>query len=467
MAAGRGQFLLSLRKGLENIQSGRHGENSRGHQKKKPARDDCSRRLPPNIILKIFSFLDASSLLSVSFVNRLFHQLANNKLPPEIILKVFSFLDALSLFSVSFVNHLFHQLANDNVMWFKLYSREVGWRKWSPTPCGVPDPTSTDVQDVQDVPAAVWKKLLFSKMGCQKDAIWRSRLRRKNLHTGMPEQTEQVLRSLHVVWEITLTLKMGKERVYEQSKTFFFNSAVTVCWSGGVWPKIYNVYSVQLHGVLGLPTTRPTKPRWRSLISKTVLSKMKWRYNGTDSLVMLIQFDEGITVGVWRGTRIIAFIMTTLHFHRLVEKSVLGSLFWYAAEKLSGEFVRLHPVRLGTPQKLTPVSEKISFPWKAGDLQGDIKNCCMVTVTVLDDAQSPVWCISSSAPLLPSTYSQVCETYDGEHSMLTIHNANGKLWVTLVWMQDLQLYFLIDLNVRLRVSKSATRPHRRSGAPLN
>lgn len=43
------------------------------------------------------------------------------------------------------------------------------------------------------------------------------------------------------------------------------------------------------------------RPQWRSLISKTVVRKRgKWRYIGTDKLVKLMQFDEGITVGVWR-----------------------------------------------------------------------------------------------------------------------------------------------------------------------
>lgn len=36
-------------------------------------------RLPPEIILKIFKYLDAASLFCVGFVNRQFHELANNK----------------------------------------------------------------------------------------------------------------------------------------------------------------------------------------------------------------------------------------------------------------------------------------------------------------------------------------------------------------------------------------------------
>lgn len=91
----------------------------------------------------------------------------------------------------------------------------------------------------------------------------------------------------------------------------------------------------------------------------------------------------------------------------------------------------------------------------------------MITVSVLDEAQRPVWCISSAVPLLPGRSSEVCEIYDSEQSTLRFHNANGKLRVNLVWMPDLQLYFLINLTIRIRVGKVATHPQRRSGAPLN
>ncbi|GAA6075285.1 F-box only protein 15, partial [Tachysurus ichikawai] len=327
MATGRGRFLLSLSQGLERTQPCRHEGNSRGSKKKKPAgggrsrRGRCENTKPAPLLLPVVYCPAPSWSLPASFSSENYFK----RLPPEIILKIFSYLDAASLFSVGFVNQQFHELANDNVIWYELYSFEMGRRKRRPRLCGMPDSVSTDVQDV---PAAVWKKLLFSEMGCHKDAVWKKQLRNVNLNTGMPEQTEQVLRSLRVVWEITLTFKRGKQRVYEQSRSFSSDSSVTVCWSTGVWPRIHHVYSMELHGVLSSPSSKTAKPPWRSLISKTVVSRiLRWKYIGTDSLVKLVQFDGGITVGIWRGTWIIAFIMATLHFHRLVERSVLGSLF--------------------------------------------------------------------------------------------------------------------------------------------
>lgn len=187
-----------------------------------------------------------------------------------------------------------------SMMWYELYSCEIGRKKWKPRLFETLDSVSADVQDV---PAATWKKMLFSEMGYHEDAVWKKHLRHMNLKTGMPAQTEQVLRSdtflvlslrwrvlfrhglgkrerdksvkyssvcvlflcgvccrsLRVVWEITLTRRSGKYRVYEQSQAFFSTSSVTVCWSGGVWPLIHHVLSVQLHGVLRSPTAIPAK----------------------------------------------------------------------------------------------------------------------------------------------------------------------------------------------------------------
>ncbi|KAI5623693.1 F-box protein 15 [Silurus asotus] len=466
MATGRGQFLLSLRQGFERIQPGRHEELLGGSRRKSPTCEGNSSRR------------------------------RRRRLPPEIILKIFSYLDAASLFSVGFVSRQFHDLANDNVIWYELYACEMSRKKQKPRLCETPDSESPAVQDV---PAAVWKKLLFREMGWRRDTVWKKDLRHVNLNTGMPEHTEQVLRNLNVVWEITLTLKGGRRCVYKRSQAFFSDSSVSVCWSYGTWPKIHRVYSVELYGVLDSSTTLLSKPQWRSLISKTLLSRTeKWRCIGTDSLVKLMQFDEGITVGIWRGTWVIAFIMATLHFHRLVERSVLGSLFCpYRAEEIiplhpevpqgsgvhgytvlvllhnsvrrimqcrfspvlctrdefcSG-YVQLRPLNAGMSEKHAAVSGKISFPWRAGELHGDVKNCCMMTVSVLDTSQRPVWCICSSSALLLNRSRRLNETYDGEQFTLRYRDSDGKLNMTLVCMQDLQLYFLIGLHIWIRAEK--------------
>lgn len=79
-----------------------------------------------------------------------------------------------------------------SVMWYELYTCEMGKRKWRSRLCDRPDSNRVDLQDV---PARVWKKLLLSEMRCHDHMVWKKELRYVNLHTGMPELTEQVLRS--------------------------------------------------------------------------------------------------------------------------------------------------------------------------------------------------------------------------------------------------------------------------------
>lgn len=81
------------------------------------------------------------------------------------------------------------------------------------------------------------------------------------------------------------------------------------------------------------------------------------------------------------------------------------------------------------------------------------QDCCMMTVSVLDAAQRPVWCISSSVSLVLGRSNVVCETYDGEQFVLWYNGPDGKLKMTLVWMQDLEMYFLINLHIWIRVEK--------------
>lgn len=43
-----------------------------------------------------------------------------------------------------------------------------------------------------------------------------------------------------------------------------------------------------------------------------------------------------------------------------------------SSDKHCSEFMQLRPIVAGASQKHTPISDKISFPWRAGELQGDI-----------------------------------------------------------------------------------------------
>ncbi|XP_036453678.1 LOW QUALITY PROTEIN: F-box only protein 15 [Colossoma macropomum] len=491
MAAGRGQFFLSLMQGLQQARPGGLRDRKKKHAGSARAGRQRSENTRPAELPVPHPPPATSSSTSRPSSLPTFHRLHATcllqlrKLPPEIILKIFSYLDADSLLCVTFVNRQFHKLANDNAIWYELYAHEIERKRWRPRLAVQPESPA----GVQDMPPGFWKRLIFREMGCPKDTSWKKELRHINPYTGMPAQTQQLLGSLRVSWEITLTQKGGQESVYKQNHNFFSDSSVTVCWSNGVWPRIRQVSTLQLHGVIRPFTSTTTdKPQWRSLISKTDVCRMeRWKFIGTDKLVKLLQFDEGITVGIWRGTWTIAFIMANLHFHKLVERSLLGSLSCpyrppevtlyddvdpdydpqgytvlivlhnsvrrimhrrYSPLLCSRDSVHDGFAQFRLTSEHTPVLGRISFPWMAErGLQGDIKNCCMMTVTVLDESQRPLWCLSSAGSLLLSTY-------NNEEFVLLLHDdAKGRVRMSFAWMQDMQQYFLIGLHVRISITK--------------
>uniref|UniRef100_A0A8C1WMC7 Zgc:161973 n=1 Tax=Cyprinus carpio TaxID=7962 RepID=A0A8C1WMC7_CYPCA len=480
MATGLVEFLLSLRRGLvkgEQNSPARGGPRVGEFARARRRRDDTSTPTPlqrePCKTRPAFELCAKGS-----------HGNYMERLPSEIILKIFSFLDASSLFNISFVNKRFHDLANSNALWSVLYASEIEKKMWRPPVSMIKEAVSSTV--VEEKPAGYWKKLLLREMAGYKDTMWKTELKHMNPHTGMPALTEHVLRRLDIQWEITLTNRHGRESVYKQTHTFFEDSSVTVCWSQGAWPHMCTLNSLQLHGIMCPASPSPgDKPRWRSLIRKTALQRTgHWLFFGADRLVKVLQFDKGIIIGLWRGNWKIAFIMVNLHFHKLIERSLLGSRYCPYIPADDNEVdpdcsrhgytlhIVLHnPVRQIMCQRFSPlytrrvmpqrelvqliaidfanVSEhmpvaKISLPWQAEGLKGEVERCCMMTLTVLDEAQRPFWCVSSTVKMY-SRQRVLDLEYEGEQFIVLHEDAEGKVKMTFVWMEEVQHYFLVQL----------------------
>ncbi|XP_073732250.1 F-box only protein 15 isoform X2 [Misgurnus anguillicaudatus] len=415
------------------------------------------------------------------------------RLPVEVIVKILAFLDASSLFNISFVSKRFNDLANSNALWCVLYACEIEKKKWRPRMCVATHAVSTT--GVPEKPEGYWKKLLLKEMAGYRDTMWKSELRHMNPHTGMPALTEQVLRRLNIRWEITLTKKDGREFVFEQTRMFYEDSSVTVCWKGINFPHIFRVNSIQLHGVMGpsLPTSG-NWPRWRSLICKALMKRtVQWTFLGVDRHVKLLHFGDGIIVGIWRGNWKIAFIMVSLHFHKLIERSLLGSQFCpyiptqdkafdpdrshhgytlyvtlhnTVCQIMCLRFSPLFASRVTSPENkwqlsamdFSDVSEhipvgKISLPWQTEGLHEAVERCCLMTLTVLDEGQCPFWCVSSPVRIHACKHKAVDLDYEGEQLLLIYEDEEGKIKMTFVWMEEIQQYFLVRLIVKFPAAK--------------
>ncbi|XP_039900466.1 F-box only protein 15 isoform X1 [Simochromis diagramma] len=446
----------------------------------------ASKAVVPGRALRTSKRADKSSPASTqSFMERL---------PSEILIKILSYLDASTLCCINHINKIFYQLANSNALWRKLYIVDFSKNK----KCMDKSLLRMATMEVQDRPEGYYKRLYF-KTVAECDMIkWTRRLGLISIHTGLPSQTEWVLRNLNVTWELTVMDKSGRESTLEQSRSQFTETSVTLCWSGGDrLPDYQQISTLQLYGVRRLACVSPKRPVCRSLMEKLDMQTLtkNMQVIGQDRLVQLKLLQPGIIIGVWRDQCSVAFIMFTLHFHKLVERSTQGSsvcsyvepvvqppfcdidpeygLHGYqlhivlhntVCELMSGSFSQLFCRRTQISDGLiqltvisstnlsqhTSLSGDITLPWRCEALQGTVENCCIMSLTLLDEFRKPFKCVTSpvSAELerTPVRYD-----YDGEHYLIHYQDSDIQVKMRLVWMDEQKQFILISLVVYVSV----------------
>ncbi|CAG5895878.1 unnamed protein product [Menidia menidia] len=408
------------------------------------------------------------------------------RLPREILIKILSYLDAPALFTISHVNNLFYLLASDNALWMKLYLAEFNKNNKQ---------NSKGVQelllDLQDKAEDYWKRQYLKTLVARDTRKWKRVLANVSCHTGLPSQTEQVLRNLHVTWELTITDKSGHKSTLELSWSQFFQTSLTLCWSGeGSLPKYERIATLQLHGVKRTALRCPGLKK-RSLMAKLDTHPLtkSTQVIGQDRLVQLQLLQPGIIIGVWRDQCSLAFIMLTLHFHRLVERSILGSLDWpyeepsvkppfddidpeyglhgyqlhivlhdTVCELMSGSFSKLFCPRAEISDGMikltaicrtnlsqhTPLAGGVALQWRCDVLQGAVENCCFMSLTLLDEFRKPFKCVSSPVSLRQEE-TPVSYDYDGQHYTIHYQGSGLQVKMQLVWLKEQNQFTLISL----------------------
>lgn len=82
------------------------------------------------------------------------------------------------------------------------------------------------------------------------------------------------------------------------------------------------------------------------------------------------------------------------------------------------------------------------------------QNCCVLTLTLLDEFQRPFWCVSSPVRIrMADLGSHSSSDYSGEHFGLEHHDSEGKVEMRLVWLKEEKQFFLIALSVYVPLAK--------------
>ncbi|XP_061770411.1 F-box only protein 15-like isoform X3 [Nerophis ophidion] len=473
VATGRGQFFQSFMDGLtKNL--GRTGGTRQPDQCRQAEAERC-RGSPGGGALHRHQE-------RTTFVKPLPEEIVLERLPSEILIKILSNLDAASLLSLSYVNKIFHQLANDDVVWYKIYTAAFSVKTWRLKSTG----DATKKAEPKEHSSGGWKKKYLWNMGGQELSTWRKELTDVSPFTGLPQQAERILRN-HI-WELKVCDPLGRVVTLDLSRVSFFSTSATLCWSGSRLIQYPRISSVQLFGVRKEALKGP-RPRWCSLICKWDAKTCLPRFLGRDRVIQVMLLLPGFILGVWRGSKTVAFVMISLHLHRLVERSLLGSpicSYWEPVEKWPGDMtvrtyalhfvlhntvceimsVYFHPLicRPGCPVRGCQVELQatngsnmsrhrllpghIKLPWKSKALEGSVEMCCVMVMTLLEEAHKPMWCVS-----MPVSVKMVrkppCSDYDGDHFLLAYKDAQGTVRMTLVRLKEQGQFFVVNLVLSL------------------
>ncbi|XP_032991519.1 F-box only protein 15 isoform X2 [Rhinolophus ferrumequinum] len=253
-------------------------------------------------------------------------------MPPEILLKILSYLDAVTLLCAGCVNRRFYHLANDNFIWIRIYStafspKRSSWKVNSVAKTAV----SANLLSVEDKEAGYWKKEYITKQIASVKAALAQLLKPVSPYTGLPVKTKEAIRISGLGWVIILKEKSGREYVMDHVELSVNDSSVTIVWYGKNWPRLATLSTLNLCGVTPVFMDRskiPTKngPRWHSLIAKYSLSHFpESTMIGCDRLIRIFHLNPGLLVGLWKREEELAFVTANLHLHHLAERSTLGS----------------------------------------------------------------------------------------------------------------------------------------------
>ncbi|XP_063155111.1 F-box only protein 15 [Candoia aspera] len=429
-----------------------------------------------------------------------------DSIPSEILLKIFSYLDVESLLCIGCVNKLFYHLSNDNVIWFKIYSKSFlpKRKKWRTTSVKETDCTSLSFLELQDSKSRYWKReYIMKKIAAQRSSIIQL-LKPINTYIGLPLKTKEAIKISGLRWVILLKDRNGKEHEMDQADISFNETSVTVYWYSNRWPLLDTVSTLQLFGVmpvlLGKDKVHNKNGPWqRSLIYEYELANLTENAKkiGCDALVDLYHFDQGLMLGLWKKSKI-AFVMASLHYHQLIERSTLGSatVRHYTApikaipddidpeygmhgyqlhidlqsrgntyicstfrslfckkEYVRNGYLRLTVISYKNEAQHLPLDGNIGLFWRTDAFEGTIKNCFIMDLTLLDDSQKPFWCVSVPVNMNLSIKLSTVYRYLGPSYYMNYEDSTGKVYMELIWMEETNEYYIVNLVIYLSTHK--------------
>ncbi|XP_077737395.1 F-box only protein 15 isoform X3 [Canis aureus] len=361
------------------------------------------------------------------------HPASLESMPSEILLKIFSYLDAVTLLCTGCVNRRFYHLANDNFIWIRIYSTAFSpkisnWQVNSAEKTTV----SMNLLSVEDKEAGYWKKEYIAKQRASVKAALARVLKPVNPYTGLPVKTKEALRISGLGWVIILKEKNGKEYIMQHIDLLINDSSVTIIWYGRNWPQLATLSTLDLCGVTPVFRDRskpPSKNGPYELPPHTPLLDDNPEY-GLHGYQLHVDMHSG---GVF-------YLCGT--FRNLFTKK--GSI--------ENGYVKLVVIRFKNNTEHLPLIGKVGLSWRTDVFNGCIKSCSIMDITLLDEYGKPFWCLSSPVCMRSSVPSDG-PNFLGQTYCVDYVDSEGKVHVELVWIKETEEYFIVSLVLYLKIAK--------------
>ncbi|KAK7879375.1 hypothetical protein WMY93_030711 [Mugilogobius chulae] len=263
-----------------------------------------------------------------------------------------------------------------------------------------------------------------------------------------------------------------------------------------------HISALKLFGVRRIAYSRTglKQPAQRSLMMNVDMASVSksTEHIGEDKLVELKVLQPGVIIGLWKDQCSVAFVMFSLHLHRLVERSTQGSsvcpfdkpaakplfddidpeyglhgyhlhitlhnikrkimsesfsqLFCRKSEMCDG-LMRLTAINRNKLFEHSPLSGSISFPWRCEALQGAVQDCCFLTLTLLDEFKIPLWYASSAVCLKADPSGHTDYNYRGDYFLIQFTDEVGQVKVQLVRDVEQETYTVLSLVIDVTTAK--------------
>ncbi|XP_076991357.1 F-box only protein 15 isoform X3 [Tamandua tetradactyla] len=357
-----------------------------------------------------------------------------DSMPSEILLKIFSFLNAVTLLCIGCVNKRLYQLASDNLIWIRIYSTSFSpkrsiWRVNSVEKIAV----SVSLLSVEDKETGYWKKEYIAKQIASVKAALAQILKPVNPYTGLPVKIKEALRVSGLGWVIILKDKSEKEYIMEHVDLSINDASVTVVWYSKNWPRLATLSTMDLCGVTPVFMDQhkvPTKNGPYELPPHSPCLDDDPEY-GLQSYQLHVDMHSG-------G---ISYLCGT--FHNLFSKK----------DYIENGYVKLIVISSKNNTQHLPLIGKVGLCWRTDIFEGCLKSCCVMDLTLLDESGKPFWCFSSPVCMRSSPRPSEGPNFLGQEYYVDYLDSVGKVHVELVWIEETEEYFIVDLALYLSVAK--------------